>query len=355
MIVSRAGFIKGLIATAALPATGALAATAKQGGEGLFLPDAAPEGVKPWAGAPKAGAGPLRFVVIGDNTGLARPGVFDQAMSQISWLQPDLVVSVGDLIEGYTEDKALIAGQWEAVEKSAAKLGCPFVSIPGNHDTNTPETVAAWSARRGAGYYAFTFKGALFLMLNTEDPALPMPAKMAAQFYEMVGVMKNDPDKAEKMVVEFIGSAYKSAGGSANPQSEYAGAGGLNEARFSDKQLAFVRDTLARHANVRWTFVIMHKPAWKTPTPALAKIQAMLGDRPYTVFAGHTHYFTHDVLDGRDYINMGMTGGIRHQNGPGAMDHAMLVTLGPTGPFYANTRLSGLMDVAGQSGQTRVY
>jgi hypothetical protein len=33
----------------------------------------------------------------------------------------------------------------------------------------------------------------------------------------------------------------------------------------------------------------------------------------------------------------------------------MLVTMGPNGPFYANTRLSGLMDIAGDTGQTRVY
>ena len=127
--------------------------------------------------------------------------------------------------------------------------------------------------------------------------------------------------------------------------TEYAGDDNtlrdLDTSRFSDEQLAFVRDTLARHANVRWMFVIMHKPAWKTPTPAFAKIQAMLGSRRYTVFAGHLHYFTHDFLDGRDYLNMGMTGGIRHQMGPGAMDHAMLVTLGPTGPLYANMRLNG--------------
>jgi hypothetical protein len=351
MIISRAGFIKGLLASATLPTAAVLASSAARGDE-AFHPDAVAEAAKPWIGSPEAGPGPLRFVVIGDNTGLARPGVFDQAMTQISWLQPDFVISVGDLIEGYTEDKAEIARQWDAIEKSVVKAGCPFIPIPGNHDTNTPETVDAWRERRGPGYYAFTYKSALFLMLNTEDPALPMPPKMAAQFYEMVGVMKKDPDQAEKMVGEFIAAAYK-AGGDANAQGEYGGA--LNEARFSDKQLAFVRDALAQHANVRWTFVIMHKPAWKTPTPAFAKIQAMLGDRPYTVFAGHTHYFTHDLLDRRDYINMGMTGGIRHQSGPGAMDHAMLVSLGPTGPFYANTRLSGLMDVAGQTGQTRTY
>jgi hypothetical protein len=35
------------------------------------------------------------------------------------------------------------------------------------------------------------------------------------------------------------------------------------------------------------------------------------------------------------------------RTGSGTMDHAMLVTLEPEGPSYANTRLSGLMDVAG--------
>ncbi|HLG87172.1 MAG TPA: metallophosphoesterase [Alphaproteobacteria bacterium] len=348
MIISRAGFLRGLVAGAVLPAS------PPGGTAGLFLPDGALDSPVQWTGAPKAGLGPLRFAVIGDNTGIARPGVFAQAMVQLSWLEPDFVVSVGDLIEGYTYNKAEISRQWQAVERSIAKLGCPFVAVPGNHDTNTPETVAAWRERRGSGYYAFTYKGALFLMLSTEDPALPMPPKMAAQFYEIVDMMKSDPDKAEKMVDSFISSAMKSGGTSANIQSgEYSGE--LNTARFSDRQLAFVRDALAQNADVRWTFVIMHKPAWKTPTPALAKIQAMLGSRPYTVFAGHTHYFTHDLLDGRDYINMGMTGGIRHQMGPGAMDHAMLVTLGPTGPLYANTRLNGLMDVAGETGQPRAY
>ncbi len=99
----------------------------------------------------------------------------------------------------------------------------------------------------------------------------------------------------------------------------------------------------------------MHKPAWKMASPAFAKIQAMLGGRNYTVFAGHTHYFTHDVLDGHDLINMATTGGIMQKQGPGTLDHTMLVTMGPNGPFYANTRLSGLMDVTGETGQTRIY
>ena len=78
-------------------------------------------------------------------------------------------------------------------------------------------------------------------------------------------------------------------------------------------------------------------------------------DRPHTVFAGHTHCFTHETFDGHDYINMATTGGIRQRNGPGTMDHMMLVSLTPAGPVYANTRFNGLMDVAGETGQVRAY
>ena len=38
--------------------------------------------------------------------------VFDQAMTQVSWLRPDFALSVGDVIEGYSDDRALIEKQW---------------------------------------------------------------------------------------------------------------------------------------------------------------------------------------------------------------------------------------------------
>ena len=137
-------------------------------------------------------------MVIGDNTGLARPGVFDQAMVPAELAQARLRDFVGDLIEGYTDDKAKIARQWQTIDKSVAKVGCPFISSPGNRVTNTEATVVAWRERRGTGYFAFTYKGALFLLLNTEDPALPMPPKMAAQFNEMVDMMKTDPTRPRR-------------------------------------------------------------------------------------------------------------------------------------------------------------
>jgi UDP-2,3-diacylglucosamine pyrophosphatase LpxH len=343
MLISRARLIRGALAGAAAPS---LAYAAAGGDPGGFAPDVAGAGPRPWTSPLPGGAAPLRFVVIGDNTGVARPGVFDQAMRQISWLQPDFVLSVGDLIEGYTDDRAEIARQWDAVEASIAKCGCPFLFTPGNHDVDNAETLDAWRARRGPGHYSFTYKGALFIVLNTEETPTPMSPKAAADFYEKVRQMQADPDKAERDTEAHI------AASGANAKSPY---GSLEVVNIGDAQLGFVRDTLARHPSPRWTFVSIHKPAWKMGSASFAAIQAMLMGRPHTVFAGHTHYFTHERFGGHDYINMGSTGGVRHRDGAGTMDHALVVTLTRDGPVYANTRLTGLMDIAGETGQVRAY
>ena len=355
MKITRANLLRGALAsTALLPA----AAFAASGGAGAFRSGAA-------SGVPQAGNGPLRFAVIGDNTGISRPGVFKQAMIQLSWLQPDFVLSVGDLIEGYTSDKAKIASQWNAIEEAVAGLGRPFVYVPGNHDLNSKESVDAWHKRRGATYYSFTYKGALFLVLNTEDPPIQMPPQMSEQFYMAVDLMQSDPEKAERLVAAQIDALTSRK--SLPPESLAMAATNMGA-----KQLEWVRETLARHPNPKWTFVVMHKPVWKAPadwgpelrasgllpetvSPNFAKLRTLLAGRPYTVFAGHTHYYTHDVIDGRDYINMATTGGIRQHNGPGTLDHTMIVTLTDDGPVYANERFTGLMNIDGQTGQVLTY
>ena len=341
MLFSRAQILRGALAGLAMPG----AAYAAVDGVSDFRSDQPGAAARPWTAPLGAAPGPLRFAVIGDNTGVAKPGVFDQAMRQISWLRPDFVLSVGDLIEGYTEDRAEIARQWDAIEASIAKAGCPFVFTPGNHDIDNAETLDAWRARRGPGYYSFTYKGALFLILNTEDTPTPMSPKAAADFYARVRQMQADPEQAERDVEAHL------AAGAGQPNGYSA----LEVVNLSDPQLGFAQATLARHPNPRWTFVVIHKPAWKMHSASFAKVQAMLAGRPHTVFAGHTHYFTHEVFDGADYINMGSTGGVRHRDGAGTMDHALVVTLTQVGPVYANTRLNGLMDVSGQTGQVRAY
>src|SRR5262249_43284796 len=75
----------------------------------------------------------FHFVVVSDRNGGNRARIFSQAMEQINLLQPTFVVSVGDLIQGYTKDAAILAGQWKELQTYTIKLQMPFFYVPGNH------------------------------------------------------------------------------------------------------------------------------------------------------------------------------------------------------------------------------
>lgn len=297
----------------------------------------------PWTSPPTAEPETLRFAIVGDRTGLARPGVFEQAITQLGWMKPEFVINVGDLIEGYTEDEAALGAEWAQIESAVAKLDVPFIYVPGNHDLGNPVMLRQWRERRGQPYYAFEFKNILFLCLDTEDPPMPMPEETARQFRSILKGMAADPIGTEKMVHAQLAQVNK---------GRAADTGGINSPRFSDDQVEFVRRTLAANRDVRWTFVLMHKPAWTLKSAAFDRIEAMLADRPYTVVAGHNHYYRHELRNGRDYIQMGTAGGISHQDGPGKMDHVAWVTVDKSGPRYALIKLTGLLDTDGESGQT---
>src|SRR5210317_221883 len=62
-------------------------------------------GPKPWTNEVfEAGEVDFTFAIISDLTGGERPGIFKVAVEQLNMLDPDFVLSVGDLIEGGTED-----------------------------------------------------------------------------------------------------------------------------------------------------------------------------------------------------------------------------------------------------------
>ena len=75
------------------------------------------------------------FVIIGDRTGGANVmETFKLAMDQINLLQPEFVINVGDIIEGYSEDKTELNAEWDDIDKSINSLDMPFFRTPGNHD-----------------------------------------------------------------------------------------------------------------------------------------------------------------------------------------------------------------------------
>lgn len=294
----------------------------------------------------------FQFAVLSDNAGGARSGVLATGTRFINLLQPEFVVGLGDLVEGYVPpgspppDEDTFRGWWSEIDEALAELEMPFFFLPGNHDLNTAASVKVWRERHGGSreYYHFRYRDTLFLMVCTEDP----PKDTDTLF-------ETDPDRAhqfEEVYRQVKAAAAEGASGErlmelASPIEEFFGT--IN---ISDEQVEYFRQVVADNADARWTFVLMHAPAWWNPTGGerdpenFARIEEMLADRDYTVFAAHTHTYDYTVRNGRDYITTSMTGAL---NVPrlGAIDHFVWVTMTKNGPKIANILLNGVLDKHG--------
>ena len=72
----------------------------------------------------------FRFAIVSDRTGGHRPGVFAEAVEKLNLLKPEFVLSIGDLIEGYTHDEDEINRQWDEFDSIADKLQIMTVHGP---------------------------------------------------------------------------------------------------------------------------------------------------------------------------------------------------------------------------------
>lgn len=297
---------------------------------------AALPGAKPWT-SENFNNNPenFQFAVIGDRTGGSDPGgIFERAMDQLNLLQPEFVINVGDLVEGYTEDKAKANAMWDESEGIIKKLEMPFFYVVGNHDMGNETMREVWIQRRGAAYYYFLYHDVLFLVFNSEDPSNPIPRDIGEKTIAFKKLQKENPAAAQKMLAEFMASldSYKV------PMV------------MSDQQINYFRKVLADHPSVRWTFAFLHQPDWEHPKAgkALQAIEQMLQGRPYTVIAGHLHYYEYTKRNGRDYITMGPVGASWHKNGPGNVDHILWITMKKNGPEIAQITLDGIWDRKGR-------
>ncbi len=248
----------------------------------------------------------FQFAIVSDRTGGHRPGVFSRAVERLNWLQPEFVMCVGDLIQGYTTDADALAKQWAELESRTTSLEMPFFYVPGNHDTSNADMMAVWEKKFGRRYYSFVYRSCLFLVLDSQE-------------------------------------------GPSRPSS------GLSSA-----QVAYAKDILVKHRGVRWTFVFFHQPLWaneeraaaraestgeKAPEGNFAEIQEALKGRNHTVFAGHTHTYLKYVRHGANYYVLSTTGGANDLSGAdlGRYDHVVWVTMTPRGPAVTNLSLDGIL------------
>ncbi|MGM7723504.1 metallophosphoesterase family protein [Metabacillus sp. Hm71] len=263
--------------------------------------------------------GDYSFAVVGDRCGITTPGVFEKGLELVQVLKPDFVLSVGDLIEGYWNNEAEAHEEWDYVDHLLTKLDLPFFHVVGNHDYGNETMVKVWRERKGFEYYAFRYHDALFLFVNTEESPEGMSGDFLEVFRKVTEDVKREPEKSKEHVQEFFNQMMSKA------SKEDLEKG--NHPNISDKQLAFFENVLKENQDVNQTFVLMHKPAWKTKDTQFQRLEEMLKDRKYTMFAGHLHQLEVMKRNGRDHIQMGRTGACWHGEAVGSIDHILWVTV----------------------------
>jgi Icc protein len=195
-----------------------------------------------------------RFVILGDRTGGATPGVFEQILKEAGAEHPDFMVTVGDIIEGGNSETA--ESQWQLINqmlKPYAKY--PIYLTPGNHDIFSAITERLFREHSGhPPHYSFDRGPIHFTVLdNSRSDAL------------------------------------------------------------ADTEIAFLEKDLREHAAAPVKFVLMHRPSWLFPVTLkqveypLHRLAQKYGVK--YVIAGHVHQLMHAEFEGVTYLAIPSSGG----------------------------------------------
>ncbi len=264
--------------------------------KGIMLPSI--EGPKPWSDAPVLNDDDrFQIAIMTDRTGGHRPGVWMDGVRKVNMLRPEFVMSVGDLIEGYSDNRGKVEGQWQEFLGFIDQMEMKFFFVAGNHDLTNPMMHKVWREHFGREWYSFDYKNVHFVCLNSEDP------------------------------VDHIG----------------------------DEQLAWIADDMRNSSDARWTLVFLHKPLWTYAERSIAssgtdmtnwkKVEELLAGRKHTVFAGHIHHYVQYERNDSQYYALATTGGGSQLRGNewGEFDHVTWLTMEQDGPHVVNIRLDGIL------------
>lgn len=278
----------------------------------------------------------FHFVVMGDRTGGEQKGVFEQVINKVNLMCPAFVVSVGDNIAGYTTDANEANRQWDEYDSFIKNFNVPFLKVPGNHDITNEMQVEIYQKRFGSPYYYAVHKNVLFMFLNSDDPCASIDPKL-----------QKEVNEEKKKLKEMAKTQGVTPDGLVRLKQLEEKNRDMHGGKITDAQFEFVSKVLADHKDVRWTFIVMHKPIWKLTAPPAnwLRIEELLKDRPYTVFAGHEHIHTYTKKNNRDYIVMCTSGaGGMPQSLPGVYQHILWVTVNDKEPVIASLLADGILE-----------
>lgn len=199
--------------------------------------------------------GDFRFAIIGDRTGEAVPGVWDEVWRETDADHPDFIVTVGDTIQGLEDSKTDMEWRQEMQMLAPYRKKYRIFFTPGNHDVWSDASAQAFTKYTHEPlHYSFDYRQAHFTIL--------------------------DDSRTDEM-----------------PAAE----------------LAYLRQDLEKHASQPLKFVVSHRPSWilqvvlSNPHFELHTIAKQYGVR--YVIAGHIHQMLHFDLDGITYLSMPSAGG----------------------------------------------
>lgn len=198
------------------------------------------------------------FALMGDKTGEAVAGVWEQVWRQTGAETPAFVLTAGDTIQGL--DDGQTGAEWKQALQFLSQFNrrFPIYFTPGNHDV--------WSAASAAAYQHYT----------------KHPLHYSFDYHQVHVTVLNDHENNAT-------------------------------APLAADELAFLENDLKQHAAQPLKFVISHRPFWilsaamGTSESSAQRIAKRYGVQYF--LAGHIHQLLHFSVAGVEYISLPSAGG----------------------------------------------
>ncbi|MBN1572096.1 MAG: metallophosphoesterase [Deltaproteobacteria bacterium] len=204
--------------------------------------------------------GDVTIVILGDRTAGHREGIYEAVVEKSRGARgerPDLYVTIGDQIEGYTVDEGVINAQWREYFRIVRKIRRRLLILPGNHDVWSGASEKIWSKRtKRETSYSTDYDGIHLVLF----------------------------ENGRWMTLDSL----------------------------PEERIDWLVADLKAHRDARLTLVFLHRPYWYLTLPsgkADRLHEIFTANGVDAVFSGHLHRYGSSLYDGIYYTMVGSSGG----------------------------------------------